>query len=90
MLSGIGKTQSCQRIAAKKPPPAFLQIEPTGSSRDEDLMDARMLFEPGARLEAVVTGEIIGDRRDLASRIVGFDGGLQSNVALQRCARQHK
>ena len=53
-------------------------------------MDARMLFEPGARLEAVVTGEIIGDRRDLASRIVGFDGGLQSNVALQRCARQHK
>jgi len=40
---------------------------------NEDVMDAWMPFEPGARLETVVTGKIIGDDKDVTRRMVGFD-----------------
>ena len=43
-LLGIGKTLASQRIAAEKTPPALLQVQPTRSRRNEDMMDARMLF----------------------------------------------
>jgi len=43
-LLGIGKTLTSQRIAAEEPPPAFLQIEPARSRRNEDVMDAWMPF----------------------------------------------
>ena len=79
---GIGKALPSQRIAAEEAPPALLQIEPTCSGRNEDLLDARMLFQPGACLQAVVTTEIIGDDEDIAGRIISFDVGQQSNVAL--------
>jgi len=46
MILGISKTLPGQRIATKKAPPAFLQVQPAGPSRNEDVMDARMLFEP--------------------------------------------
>ncbi len=81
---GIGKTLSCQRIAAKKSPPAFLHIEPTCPCGNEDLMDARRLLQPSARLEAVMTAEIISDDEDVACGIVGFDGGSQSPRIAQR------
>ena len=78
---GIGKALPSQRIAAEEAPPALLQIEPARSGGNEDLMDARMLFQPGACLQAVVTTEIIGDDEDIAGRIISFDIGEQSNVA---------
>src|SRR6266702_4332358 len=46
------------------------------------MMDAWMPFQPGARLQTVVTGEIIADDEEVTCRIVGFDVGQQSNVAL--------
>ena len=92
-LLGVGKALASQGIAAEEPPPALLQIEPACPGRDEDVMDARMLFEPGACLKAVVTTESIGDDEDLAGRIVGFNVGKPRNVALGiargRTAGQH-
>ncbi len=79
---GIGKTLSSQRIAAEESPPALLQIEPAGPSRNEDVMDARVLLQPGAGLKAGMTGEVIGDDEDVSRRIVSFDVGERGNVAL--------
>jgi len=77
---GIGKALPSQRIAAKEAPPALLQIDPARSGGNEDLVDAWMLYQPGACLKAVVTTEIIGDDEDIAGRIISFDIGEQSNV----------
>jgi hypothetical protein len=44
-------------------------------------MQAWMLFEPGTRLEAVMTTEIVGDDEDIARRIIGLNVSEQSNVA---------
>src|SRR5712692_5073365 len=49
-LLGIGKALPGERITAEEPPPALLQVEPAGSGRNEDVMDAWMPFERGARL----------------------------------------
>ncbi len=78
---GSGKALPSKRITAKEAPPAFLQIEPARSGGNEDLLDARMRFEPGARLQAAVTTEIIGNHVDVAGRVVGFDVGEQSDIA---------
>ena len=80
-LRGIGKTLPSQSIAAKEAPPALLQIEPARSRRNEDLMEARMLFQPGAGLEAVMTAEIISDNEDVAHGVIGLDVGEQGDVA---------
>jgi hypothetical protein len=82
-LCGIGKTLPGERIAAEEPPPTFLQIEPTRSRRNEDMMDARMPFQPGARLQAGMTTEIITDDEDVAFGIVGFDVVQKRNVAFR-------
>jgi hypothetical protein len=81
-LSGIGKTLACERITAKQAPPALLQIEPARSCRNEHVMDARMLRQPGARLQTRVTAEIVADDEQVSARIVGLDVGEQSNIAL--------
>jgi hypothetical protein len=86
-LFGIGKALPGERITAEEAPPALLQVQPACSSGDEDLMDAGMPFQPGARLQAVVTAEIIGDDKDVTRRIVAFDVGQQSNVAAFRYAK---
>jgi hypothetical protein len=88
-LLGRGLALPSERIAAEEPPPALLQIEPACSSGNEDVMDARMPFQPSARLETGVTGEIIADDEDLPRGIVGFDVGEQSNIAL-RVARSRR
>jgi hypothetical protein len=74
-LFGIGKALTSQGITAEEPPPALLQVEPAGSSGNEDVMDAWMPFQPGARLQAVVTAQIVGDDEEISSRIVSFDVG---------------
>ena len=81
-LRGIGKTLSSQRITPEEAPPAFLQIEPACSSRNEDVVNARMLLQPGAGLEARMTAEVIRDDKEVSRRIVGFNVGERGNVAL--------
>ncbi len=80
-LLRIGKALPSERIATEEAPPAFLQVEPAGPSRNEDVMDARMRFQPGARLQAAMTAEIIGDDEDVASRIVSLNVSEQSDIA---------
>jgi hypothetical protein len=78
----IGKALASKRITAEEAPPALLQVEPACPCRNKDVMEARMLFQPGTRLETVLTGEIIADDEDITRGIVGFNVGEQSDVAL--------
>ena len=80
---GIGKTLPGERITAEEAPPALLQIEPTGASGDEDLMEAWMPGEPSARLEAVMAAEVIGDNEDVARGVIGLNVGQQGDVAFR-------
>ncbi len=79
-LIGVSKTLSSERIAAEEPPPAFLQIQPAGSRRDKDVVEARMLGHPGACLSTVMAAEIIRDNKDVTPWIVSFDVGKQSDI----------
>ncbi len=79
-LVRIGKTLPGQGIASEEPPPALLQIEPACPCRNEDLMQARVLREPGAGLGTVVAGEIVSDDENVPVGIVGFDVLEQLNV----------
>ena len=91
-LFGIGEALPSERIAAEEAPPALLQIEPARSRRNEDVIEARMPFQPGTRLQTIVTAEIVADDEDVSVRVVGLDVGQQSNVAFRiarsRTARQ--
>ncbi len=79
-LLRIGKALPGERIATEESPPALLQIEPARSGGNEDLLDAWMPFQPGARLQAVMTAEIVGDDVDIACGVVGFDVDEESDV----------
>ena len=78
---GISKTLPGQCIAAEEPPPALLQVQPARSRRNEDVMDARVLFQPSARFQARVTAEIVADDEEVSAGVVGFEVGQQCNVA---------
>jgi hypothetical protein len=80
-LCGIGEALASQRITPEEAPPPLLQVQPARARRNEDVMDAWMLFQPGARLQTRVTAEIVADDEDISARIVSFDIGQQSNVA---------
>jgi hypothetical protein len=82
----VGKTLSGKRIAAEEAPPALLQVQPTGSFRNEDVMEPRMRSHPGTSLSTVVAGKVVGDQEDIACRIVGFDVRKQRDV-VRRVAR---
>lgn len=79
-LVGIGKALPGEGIAAEESPPAFLEIEPTGSSGDEDVLDAWMICQPSPGLQAVMAAEIVGDDEEIPGRIVRFDVGKQLDV----------
>ena len=91
-LLGIGKALSGQCIAAEEPPPAFLQIEPACSRRNEDVVNARVPLQPGARLQTRMTAEIVADDEHVTLGIVGFDVGQERDVAFRvarsRAARE--
>jgi hypothetical protein len=91
-LLGIGKTLASERITAEEPPTDSNQpscrLSQQAKVGNEDVMDARMPFQPGTRLEIVVTTEIVGDDEEIPSRIVSFDVGQQSDVAAFRYAQQ--
>src|SRR5947207_2279190 len=69
-LVRVGKALSSQGIAAEETPLALLQVEPAGSSGNEDLLELWMLRQPGAGLSAVVAGKVVVDDEDVARRIV--------------------
>ena len=79
-LIRVGKALSSQGIAAEEAPPALLQVKPAGAFGNEDLMEPRMLRQPGAGLGTVVAGEVVSDDEDVTRRIVGFDVSEQGNV----------
>ena len=72
-LISVGKTLSCQRIAAEEPPPTFLQVQPASSCGDKDMMEPGMFSHPGTSLSTVMTAEIICDKKDVTPRVVSFD-----------------
>ncbi len=80
-LFGIGKALPSECVTTEEPPPALLQIEPTRSGGNKDVMDARMIGQPGACLEAGMTAEIVSDHKDVSRWVVSFDVGQQGNVA---------
>src|SRR5205823_4888347 len=47
-LISISKALPSECIAAEKAPPALLQIEPTSPFGNENMLNARMLCQPGA------------------------------------------
>jgi len=57
-LIGRGLALPSQRIAAAQAPPALLQVQPAGAFGNEDLLEPRMLGQPGAGLGTVVAGEV--------------------------------
>lgn len=81
-FSRIGETLTRQRIAAEQAPPAFLEIEPAGALRDEDVLEARMVREPGAGLQTIMAAQVVGNDENVPRRIVGFDLFEQLNVIL--------
>lgn len=81
-LIGIGEALAGEGIAAEEAPPALLQIEPARSFGNKDVLEAWMVCEPGAGLQAIMTAEIVCDDEDVAGRIVGFDVLEQLNVVL--------
>ena len=67
-LIRVGKALSSQSIAAEEAPPALLQVKPACPSGNEDLMEPRMLSQPGAGLGTIVAGEVVGDDENVARR----------------------
>jgi hypothetical protein len=62
-----------QSITSIEPPPAFLQIEPTGTLWNENLMKPRMIQQPRRGCPAVMTAQVIGDDVDISFRVSRFD-----------------
>ena len=81
-LLGSGKTLTSERITAEEAPPTLLEIEPASPGGNEDVVDARMLLQPGAGLETVVAAQIISDHKDISAGVVSFDVGERGNGAL--------
>jgi hypothetical protein len=75
-----GKALSCQGITSEEAPPALLQVQPTGSFRNEDVMEPRMLSHPSTSLSTVVAGKVVSDHEDVSCRIVSFDVSEQRDV----------
>ena len=79
-LIRIGKALTRERIPAEEAPPALLQIQPTRPFRDEDLLETRMVYQPGAGCQAVMTAQIVGNDEDVAGGIVHFEHFQQCDV----------
>ncbi len=77
----VGKILASQRITPKEPPPALLQVEPTGSFGDEDLVDAWMLDEPGIGLRTQVARQVVRDHKDVSFGVISLDVSQESNIA---------
>ena len=88
-LFGIGEALSGERITAEEPPPALLQIQPARPGGNEDVMKARMIGQPGAGLQTVVTAQIVRNDEDVSAWIVRFDVAFATQCSLWSCGRRH-
>lgn len=87
-LTGVSKTLSSERITTEETPPALLEIEPAGALGNKHVLDARMVRQPGAGFQAVVTAQVVCNDENVPLGIVGFDVLEQFNVILgiaRRC-----
>ncbi len=89
-LAAVGKRLPGQRLATEQTPPAFLQIQPTGTGGHKHLLHPWMLRQPCLNRRALVTGEIVRDERAVALRIRLGDGleQLQLPSRVARARRQ--
>jgi hypothetical protein len=78
-----------QRNAWEEPPPALLQVEEACPFGNEDLMETRMLGQPGPGLGTVVAGQMIGDDGDLPSRVIRLDVPLGERCSRWSCAKRY-
>ncbi len=81
-LIGIGEALPGEGIASKEAPPAFLQIQPTRSFGNEDVLEAWMVCQPGAGLQAIMAAQIVRDDENVPGWIVSFDLFEQFNIVL--------
>lgn len=72
-LISISKTLSSERITSEKAPPTLLQIQPTGSLGNKDVLEAWMIRQPSTSLQTIMTAEIVCDDEKVSCRIVRFD-----------------
>ena len=79
-LTWIGKTLTSKRVATKDPPPALLQIQPARPFRNENMVDAWTIRQPGTCFQAAVATEIIRDDENVAGGIVGLDQFEQFDI----------
>ncbi|GHO89461.1 hypothetical protein KSZ_74670 [Dictyobacter formicarum] len=86
-LTGIGKALAREGIASEEQPPALLQIQPAGAFRDKDMLDTRMVYEPSARFQAIVTAQIVSDDENIPRWIVRVDFLEELNVMLRITCR---
>jgi hypothetical protein len=80
-LRGVSERLARERLAAKQPPPAFLQIEPARPGRERDRVDAGMLRQPLLDGRAGVTGEVITNQLEVACRIGSVNDRQEFEVA---------
>src|SRR5258708_33405113 len=57
-LISIGETLPGKGITTEEPPPAFLEVEPTGTLGNEDVLNAWMIHQPGTGFQAVMATEM--------------------------------
>jgi hypothetical protein len=84
---GSSETLSSESITAEKPPPAFLHIQPTGSSGDKDVMETWMLSHPGTGLSTGVTTPLAFPKRLLKATFLPEGLCLEGSVRAAKLYR---
>src|SRR5258708_6220716 len=82
-LISIGETLPGKGITTEEPPPAFLEVEPTGTLGNEDVLNAWMIHQPGTGFQAVMAAEIVRDNENVPCGVVGFDVLEQFDIVLR-------
>jgi hypothetical protein len=81
-LISISKALPSERIASEEAPPALLKIKPASPFGNEHVLDARVLRQPGAGFQTVMTAQIVRDDEEVSLGIVRFDVLEQLDVVL--------
>src|SRR5262249_45505454 len=89
----VGQGLPSKGLATEEAPPPFNQIEPRRPNGNEGLGDARVVWQPVANGTTEVTGQVVGDKVQVAVGI-GVVNGLQERkvargVACGRRLSQH-
>jgi hypothetical protein len=77
----IGQRLSGKGFAPKDPPPAFNQVQPGRSHRNEGVLDAGMNVEPLPDGSTGVAGEIVGNQVEVSARVRAVHGLKERQIA---------